>query len=401
MCTLDPAANMILRLLFLSLCVETVRGWGRSFTMNYKLPYLNVRKNGKAHLSCQASKHPFSYQQSSQNRSGSLLKVACPISFALCLSAADRQRRNRRSGHDRKALRAFGRLDSTPQKHSHVQPTQPWPALQLPGRRQTVGFAAWATGCLTGLAEPVETRAESQQSSQKMSSTRAQAAEDLVYLGWFAGKWDCTAQFLKAQVGATGESQLDATLPGSVAALKAAAGVIGTDKNFKRASCYWKATSPETNGVSQGFAVEEAGGICAGVVGAGRALAGPDAVTTLLPRQDDPTFLVQGLGSDKCIIANGAFGKPDADGEGSFRVSELFDVEDMAKRGSVKAVIRVVTIYRKASLKKKTSSGSQAYVIEGLQTVTLLAPPKSRDSDPGDTALASWTSLLVYAPLKN
>jgi len=286
-----------------------------------------------------------------------------------------------------------------------AQPT----SLELDRRELATSLALVAAAVGTGASALLPSaHAEVTQGSQKMSMTKGENAEELVYLGWFAGVWGCSAQLLKAEAGPEGsEAKLEEVVPGSKTALQAAMSSIGTDKAVKRARCTWKPTSPDTNGMSPGFAVEEAGGICAGVVAAAALLCGPDAKAVPQPLADSATWEVTGLGTGKLLIAAGAVGKPDVDGEGSFRVSELFDVEDKASRGKVLAVVRVSTVYKKAVTSAaatgpdKSAKPKQAnYIFEGLQRATLLPAPKTPGGDPGQKGLVTYTSLLLYRPLK-
>jgi len=238
------------------------------------------------------------------------------------------------------------------------------------------------------------------ETTSEMSSTRGISAEDLVYLGWFAGDWDCTAALVRAKVGSDGDAALARCLPGALEALRDAAEVAGKETGLKRARCRWSKTSPAANGISEGFAVEETGGVCAGIVAAAQAVAGTKAEVTTLKGGDTWEVRAQAEGSPLWRLrAVGSAGLPDMDGEGTLRVSELFEVTaagasaEASKTGPITALVRVVTVYRRVDIKDRKVSG-----IEGVQTATVLAAPPSPGGNLGDQGLAVYTSFLALAP---
>ncbi|CAK0826914.1 unnamed protein product [Prorocentrum cordatum] len=69
----------------------------------------------------------------------------------------------------------------------------------------------------------------------------------------------------------------------------------------------------------------KAGGVCAGVVAAAAAVAGPRASVRVVSTFED-VWEATGAVGKRSLAAVGSSGLPGADGPGSFRVSELFEV---------------------------------------------------------------------------
>jgi len=252
------------------------------------------------------------------------------------------------------------------------------------------------------VAKKRPTRAFAQEAattSKRIDISQADYAEELVYPGWFSGKWNARAELIRVEVGPKGLSALRSMGLGLDKALHSNQASVGKQAAITQAACLWNATSPTVNGISPGFAVEEKGGICAGTVAASAALAGRNApVTPPSDPADDAVWEVQAAGGEKWqLVAAGAVGQAEENAD-SYRISELFEVKRRSTdKSPAAAIIRVVTVYRKPpETEVSGQQGSLPASLQAVQTTTILSPSDALPES-GKQGLAVLTTVLLFS----
>lgn len=285
-------------------------------------------------------------------------------------------------------------LDAAPAMAADVEPalgdsaddSQDAAARAL-ARRSIAGLAASAVAS-RGFSVGAESTATSPPS--KLNLTQGIGAEDLVYPGWFRGTWRCAAELVSLKPGPGGEAALRSSLKGMEAGLQASRKVLGTASGVKQAKCRW---DPFTE-----FATEEDGGINAGTIAAALSLLGPSTTLKALPDQE--SVFEASNGPTWLLLAAGAVGKPDVDGPGTFRVTEVFNVEapDSLKKKPerILGTVRVVTVYRRPPLDSEAGAKAARF-LQGVQTTQLLGAP-AQAGVLSTEVLAEYTRVLAFSP---
>ncbi|CAK0831194.1 unnamed protein product [Prorocentrum cordatum] len=277
------------------------------------------------------------------------------------------------------------------------------------------GPPAWAEGGAG--AASIEERSSKTVSMEQLAgavSGDTPQVESLVFPEWFLGDWACAAELFRVDEGG-GDLMLANAVPGAQEALLASRSALGASSAVRREQRRWSRAPSATGTVGT---IEIASDAPSGVWAVARALAGPQARVTF-DREAGPA---EGLPSAWTVLSPGgrqwrvrpdgaAVGEQDLSREERYRAKEFFRadavVAPVGMLGS--ALVRVDTVYRTVPPDQTPTGlfkigmgavdGTRPFVIQAIQTASVLPPPRRSDGQSAGVALAAYKTRLVFSPI--